>query len=98
MELYFEQNVTNKNVDERMKRTKTLIVAKTVCMVFGVFALISSAMLGDYFFYYFWIFLLFAMPFFIAMFIIGRINKRCNTEYDYVIDDVLILISEIYFR
>ncbi|MDE5593621.1 MAG: hypothetical protein K2I75_06790 [Clostridiales bacterium] len=98
MELYFEQNVTNKNVDERMKRTKALIVAKTICMVFGVFSIVSSAMLGDYFFYYFWIFLLFAVPFFVASFILGRINKRCNTEYDYVIDDEFIRITEIYFR
>ena len=98
MELYFEQNVTNKNVDERTKRTKTLIVAKTICMIIGVFSIVSSAMLGDYFFYYFWIFLLFALPFFVAMFIIGRINKRCNTEYDYVIDDEFIRVTEIYFR
>lgn len=98
MELYFEQNVTNKNVDERTKRTKALIVAKTICMVIGVFSIVSSAMLGDYFFYYFWIFVLFAVPFFVAMFIIGRINKRCNTEYDYVIDDEFIRITEIYFR
>lgn len=98
MELYFEQNVTNKNVDERMKRTKLLIIAKTICMVIGVFAIVSSAMLGDYFFYYFWIFLLFSAPFFMATFILGRINKRCNTEYDYVIDDEFIRVTEIYFR
>ncbi|MDE6028943.1 MAG: hypothetical protein K2F90_01320 [Clostridiales bacterium] len=98
MELYFEQNVTNKNVDERTKRTKTLIVAKTICMVFGVFSIVSSAMLGDYFFYYFWIFLLFSAPFFTASYILGRINKRCNIEYDYVIDDEFLRITEIYFR
>lgn len=98
MELYFEQNVTNKNVDERMKRTKALIVAKTICMIIGVFAIVSSAMLGDYFFYYFWIFLLFAVPFFVATFILGRINKRCNTEYDYVLDDEFLRVTEIYFR
>lgn len=98
MELYFEQNVTNKNVDERTKRTKALIVAKTICMVLGVFALVSSAMLGDYFFNYFWIFILFAIPLFVAAFILGRINRRCNTEYDYVLDDEFLRVSEIYFR
>lgn len=98
MELYFEQNVTNKNVDERIKRTKALMVAKTICMVLGVFAIVSSAMLGDLFFYYFWIFLLFSSPFFVATFILGRINKRCNTEYDYIIDDAFLQITEIYFR
>lgn len=98
MELYFEQNVTNKNVDERTKRTKTLTIAKTACSVIGVFIIVSSAMLGDVFLQFFWIFLLAAAPFFIAMFILGRINKRNNTEYDYVIDDEFIKISEIYFR
>ncbi|MDE6200912.1 MAG: hypothetical protein K2M47_03435 [Clostridiales bacterium] len=98
MELYFEQNVPNKNVDERTKRTKALIIAKTVCMIFGVFLIVSSAMLGDYFFNFFWIFLILAAPFFVATFILGRINKRCNTEYDYVIDDEFIRVTEIYFR
>lgn len=98
MELYFEQNVTNKNVDERTKRTKALIIAKTICMVFGVFLIVSSAMLGDYFFHFFWIFLILSAPFFVATFILGRINKRGNTEYDYVIDDEFIRITEIYFR
>ncbi|MDE5562117.1 MAG: hypothetical protein K2J01_00950, partial [Clostridiales bacterium] len=98
MELYFEQNVTNKNVDERMKRTKAIIVAKTICMIIGVFAVVSSAMLGDYFFYYFWVFLIISAPFFMANFILGRINKRFNTEYDYVIDDEFIRVTEIYFR
>lgn len=98
MELYFEQNVVNKNVDERTKRTKALTIAKTVCMVLGVFLIVSSAMLGDYFFHFFWIFLLLSAPFFVATFILGRINKRCNTEYDYVLDDEFIRITEIYFR
>lgn len=98
MELYFEQNVTNKNVDERTKRTKVLIVAKSICMVLGVFILISSAMLGNLFWSLFWIFLLLSIPFFVATFILGRINKRYNTEYDYVLDDEFIKISEIYFR
>ena len=98
MELYFEQNVTNKNVDERIKRTKLLSIAKTVCLVFAVFIIVSSALLGDYFFNFFWIFLIFSAPFFVASYILGRINKRCNTEYDYVIDDEFIKISEIYYR
>lgn len=98
MDLYFEQNVTNKNVDERTKRTKILIIAKTVCMTLGVFILISSAMLGNVFFQFFWMFLIMSVPFFVATFILGRINKRYNTEYDYVLDDEFIKVSEIYFR
>ncbi|MCH5155498.1 MAG: hypothetical protein J1F69_02740 [Clostridiales bacterium] len=98
MELYFEQNVTNKNVDEHKKRTKALVISKTVCLIFGIFVITTSGLLGDYFFNFFWIFLLFSVPFFVASYILGRINKRHNTEYDYVLDDELIRISEIYFR
>lgn len=98
MELYFEQNVSNKNVDERTKRTKAIAFARTACMIIGVFFIVSSAMLGDLFFQFFWIFILAATPFFVAMYVLGRINKRNNTEYDYVIDDEFIKISEIYYR
>lgn len=94
MELYYEQNVVNKNIDERTKRTKMFIIAKTICLVLGVFILVSSAMLIELF----WIFILFSLPFFVASFILGRINKKLNVEYDYVIDDEHIKISEIYFR
>lgn len=94
MEIYYEQNVVNNNIDERAKRTKTLILAKTICLVLGMFILVSSAMLITMF----WVFILFALPFFVLFFIIGRVNKRYNTEYDYVIDNECIKISEIYFR
>ena len=94
MEQYYEQNVVNNNIDERTKRTKTLLIAKTVFAGLGIFILISSALLIDFF----WIFILLSLPFFAVSFVIGRINKRNNTEYDYVIDDESIKISEIYFR
>lgn len=98
MELYFEQNVTNNNVDERTRRTKTLTFIKTVFLVLGVFILITSATLGNLFWQLFWVFLIASVPFFIVAYIVGRINKRTNTEYDYVLDDEFIKISEIYFR
>lgn len=94
MEQYYEQNVVNNNMDERTKRTKTLLIAKTVFMVLALFILLSSALLIDFF----WVFLLLSLPFFVIAFILGNINKRNNTEYDYVIDDENIKISEIYFR
>lgn len=94
MEQFYEQNVVNNNIDERIKKTKTLVIAKTVCWVLGLFVLISGAT----FWQLLWVFLLFSIPFFIAGFILGHINKRNNTEYDYVLDDEFLKISEIYFR
>lgn len=94
MDIYYEQNVVNNNIDERAKKTKTLSIAKMVCLVIGMFILVSSAML----LIYFWAFLLVSLPFFAAFFFIGHVNKRNNTEYDYVIDGDNIAISEIYFR
>ncbi len=94
MELFYEQTVTNNNIDERTKRTKTLTIAKTMCFVFGLFILVSCALYLNLF----WIFILAAIPFFVASFILSRINKRNNTEYDYVLDDEYLKISEVYFR
>ena len=94
MELFYEQTVTNNNIDERTKRTKTLTIAKTMCFVFGLFILVSCALYLNFF----WIFILAAIPFFVASFILSRINKRNNTEYDYVLDDEYLKISEAYFR
>ena len=94
MELFYEQTVTNNNIDERTKRTKTLTIAKTMCFVFGLFILVSCALYLNFF----WIFILAAIPFFVASFILSRINKRNNTESDYVLDDEYLKISEVYFR
>ncbi len=94
MDLYYEQNVVNNNIDERYKKTRTLNIARTICGVIGLFILVSSAMLIELF----WVFILMAVPFFAAALILGHINKRNNTEYDYVLDDERLRISEIYFR
>ncbi len=94
MEQYYEQTVVNKNIDERAKKTKALTIAKTACLIIGVFILVSSAMMITLF----WVFILFATPFFVATVIIGKVNKRNNTEYDYVIDDEYIKITEVYYR
>ncbi|MCH5165243.1 MAG: hypothetical protein J1G01_02450 [Clostridiales bacterium] len=94
MELYYEQNVTNHNIDERAKKTKTLIIARTIFGMIGLFILISSAVLITMF----WAFLLMSLPFFGVTIILGIINKRNNTEYDYVLDDEYFKISEIYYR
>lgn len=94
MELFYEQTVTNNNIDERARRTKTLTIAKTICFVLGLFILVSCALYINVF----WIFILAAIPFFFAAFVISRINKRNNTEYDYVLDDEYLKISEVYYR
>lgn len=94
MEMYYEQNVVNNNIDERIKKTKTLTIARTICFMLGLFILISSAVMITFF----WVFLLLAIPFFIGALFLGHINKRNNTEYDYVLDDENLRISEIYYR
>ena len=99
MEQYYEQNVTNKDIDRRTKRTKTLSIARTVCIILGVAPLIMTAMfiLGESLFMIF-VLIGIAVPFFVAALVIGHFNKRNNTEYDYVIDGEKITVSEIYYR
>lgn len=100
MEQYYEQNVVNKNIDERTKKTKTLTIAKTVCMIIAIGALLTIILFvtDDNFVLWLGILIVFSMPFIIAAIILGRVNKKNNTEYDYCIDDSAIKVSEIYFR
>ena len=100
MEQYYEQNVVNKNIDERIKKTRTLTIAKTFCTVAAIGILLTSRLfvVDDSFVAWLGILSVTSVPFIIAAVIIGRINKRNNTEYDYVIDDEYLKVSEIYFR
>lgn len=100
MEQFYEQTVVNNNIDERAKKTKTLTVAKSACIVIGVCILISSAMFMTDSSLAFWIgiIVLISLPFFGAAIILGHINKRNNTEYDYTIDDEYLKITEVYYR
>lgn len=100
MEIYYEQNVVNKNIDERIKKTRTLTIAKTFCIILAVGVLLTSILfvVDDSFVAWLGILSLTSVPFIGAAIIIGRINKRNNTEYDYIIDDEYLKVSEIYFR
>lgn len=100
MEQYYEQNVVNKNIDERAKKTKTLTIAKMACLIIAVTVLSASMLFvtNSLFAPILGILALVDIPFVCAFIILGRINKRNNTEYDYVIDDDSFKISEIYFR
>ncbi|MCH5162602.1 MAG: hypothetical protein J1G38_03835 [Clostridiales bacterium] len=100
MELYYEQNVVNHNIEEKARKTKALGIAKMACIVIAVFVL-SVSMLWvteSTFGVVLGILVLVDIPFVVAAIIIGRVNKRNNTEYDYVIDDEYLRISEIYYR
>ncbi len=100
MEQFYEQNVVNKNIDERIKKTKALTIAKTVCIVIAVFVLSASMMFvtDDSFGFILGILFVVDIPFAVAAVIISYFNKRNNTEYDYTIDSEYLKISEIYYR
>lgn len=100
MEQYYEQNVVNNNIDERMRKTKTLTIAKTVCIIIALGVLLTSILFVSDEAFLFWlgIFVIVSVPFICAAIILGHINKRNNTEYDYTIDDEYLKITEIYFR
>ncbi|MCH5161368.1 MAG: hypothetical protein J1G04_04985 [Clostridiales bacterium] len=100
MELYYEQNLVNNNIDERIRKTKTFTIAKTICIIVALSVLMTSAMLvtNENFAMLLGILIAIAVPFIIAAIILGRINKRNNTEYDYTLDDEYLKITEVYFR
>ncbi len=100
MEQYYEQNIVNHNIEERAKKTKALTIAKMACIAIAVFVLSASMLFirDDYFVQMLGVLALIDIPFVCAAIIIGHINKRNNVEYDYVIDDESLKISEIYYR
>ncbi len=100
IEQFYEQNVVNNNIEARTKRTKTLTIAKTACIIIALFVLMTSMMFINDDSFLFWLGILAAVsvPFGAAAFILGHINKRNNVEYDYTLDDEYLKISEIYFR
>lgn len=100
MEQYYEQNVVNKNIDERIRKTKTLNIAKTACLVIALMALFTIILFitDDNFLTWLAILIIVSVPFVLASVIIGIINKRSNIEYDYILDDEKLRICEIYFR
>ena len=100
MEQYYEQNLVNKNIDEKLRKTKTLTFARTVCVIIAVASLMTSALFFSYdnFVVILSILITVAVPFVIAAIIIGRVNKRNNTEYDYTIDDEFLKVTEVYYR
>ena len=100
MEQYFEQNVVNKNIDERAKRTKTLNIARLAFIIIAVFVLMTSMLFisDDSFAMMLGILALVDIPIVCAVIILGHVNKRNNTEYDYVIDGDYLNVSEIYYR
>ncbi len=100
MDVFYEQNVVNHNIEARIKKTKALNIAKTACIIIALFVIMTSALFISSKSFMFWlgIMLLISIPFICAAIILGHINKRNNTEYDYVLDDENLKISEIYFR
>ena len=100
MEQYYEQNVVNHNIDEKIKKTKTMNIAKTACVVLAIFSLMTSLLFvtDDNFVFILMILAAVAIPFVIAAILIGHFNKRNNTEYDYFLDDDSLKVYNIYFR
>lgn len=99
-QLFYEQSVKNKNIEERAKKTKTLTFFKYACIAIALFVLMTSTVFirDDSFVFWLGILALIATPFVITAIILNRINKKNNTEYDYYIDDEYLKISEIYYR
>lgn len=100
MEQYYEQNVVNHNIDDKAKKTKVFSIAKMVCIVLAVFVLLTSMLFitDESFGFWLGIMALISLPFIGAAVVLGHLNKRNNTEYDYMLDDEDLKISEIYFR
>lgn len=94
MEQYYEQNVINREIDRISRRTRTFSILRMICFGLSIAILIfGTAMIKVY-----WIFVIAVIPSFAIGCVIGHYNKRANTEYDYVLDNEMLRIAEIYYR
>ncbi len=100
MEQFYEQNLVNNHIDERIRKTKTITLIKTICMIIAVAVIMTSALFfaSENFVIILFILISVAVPFIVATIVLGHVNKRNNTEYDYTIDDEYLKITEVYYR
>lgn len=100
--VFYEQNVIKRDIDERTKKTQTLTVAKTVLLMLGV--LIDSSvffligMETAQFFLFFFVLLGASVPFYVVSLLLGKANKKANTEYDYSLVETRLTVSAVFFR
>ena len=103
MEIFYEQNVANPNIDKHKKRTVVLSVLRIVLLAIGIiaglfllgfgFQIVKGALttviqLG--------MVVLSVAPFVLTYILLGRFLRNSNTEYDYILNgDVLRIVSVV---
>ena len=103
MEIFYEQNVANPNIDKHKKRTVVLSVLRIVLLAIGIIAglfllgfgvqigkgaLTTVIQLG--------MVVLSVAPFVLTYILLGRFLRNSNTEYDYILNgDVLRIVSVV---
>ena len=103
MEVFYEQNVNNPNIDKHKKRTTVLSVLRTVFLVIGLlfaFLLIGTVKVGSVLSTVIGIVIgaLSGAPFVAAYFFIGKFIKNSNSEYDYVLNGNYLRIVRVTRR
>ncbi len=104
MEIYYEQNVENPNIDKHRKRTTVLSVLRYVILVLGILLAIliifqpAEKWRASMVIFVLVFGLLSAAPFVATFFLLGRFLKKSNTEYDYRLDNGTFRVIKVVQR
>ncbi len=107
MEIFFEQNVDNPNIDKHKKRTTVLSVLSKVFLVLGIvlaivgiggIALPSGGNVVLTIALQIVFSLLMGAPFVLAFFLIRRFLRQSNAEFDYILNGNILRIVRITMR
>ena len=107
MEIFFEQNVDNPNIDKHKKRTTVLSVLSKVFLVLGIvlavvgiggIALPSSGNVVLTIALQIVFSLLMGAPFVLAFFLIRRFLRQSNAEFDYILNGNILRIVRVTMR
>lgn len=104
MDVYFEQSLTNDNIDKHSKRTKTLTVIRYVCIaVIVLIVLLAITLLIDIssvasFFVSLLLVLLMMAPFVLTYILLGRMIANGNLEFDYLLNGSMFRIVKVINR
>lgn len=104
MDIFYEQNVANPNIDKHRKRSSVLSVVRTVLLVIGIalgyllfsfavnFSSVMSAVIGIV------IVIISISPFVVSFILLGKFLRNTNAEYDYILNGDILRIVKVIRR
>ena len=104
MDIFYEQNVVNPNIDKHNKRTRVFSVLRTVFLIIGIVLIlllggsITSPFTVPKVIIGFAIAILSGVPFILAYILLTKFLRNSNSEYDYILNNGSMKIVRVILR